>query len=289
MSDIKLTFKVNNIDPEGCRDLYIVYPDHVPHKITAQYVQVTNDDKYVLSYYEHGLEGEVPCFTELLFLNGEWSKSPFHKEYDDYEFVPYDEKLSKSIIEQLPEYLYFKIIVDGETKGDKYVITKKVEDEEPLENTGATVIQSKNNTYYMVLLTNGGENIVSKYPSNAIYRIDFPFPAYSLKGVSSHRLREMSNDDDINYGIDFNELEYVHQGLPVNVRRVIADYLENETPDNFDVTKLPVLEVNSKDSENYRIHFISCPCVEMFNEMYKSDKVYVDYDMKVSSFFYIDS
>ncbi len=271
------------------KEMYIVYPNHNPRLITPKFVDVTVDDKYVLSYVDNVGEDEVVTFTELLFLDGEWYKYPFHKEnYENYEFKEFDKQLSDSIIEQLPKYLYFRMLIGDSKKGDIYVPKEGKEENEvnePLVDTGATIVREKNNNYCMVLLANGGENIVSKYPSNDTYIIDFPFPVYSLKSVSSHRFRENDQTIDPNYNVDFRELEYEHRELPKNVRNSIADYLKKETAGSFDVTKLPMLEINTPDEEKYLVNFISCPNVEFFNEMYNADKVYVDYDMKVTSFY----
>ena len=270
---------------KGNKEISIVYPNHVPSRATPKFVDVTVDDKYILSYVEHTDDGDVVGFTELIFIDGEWSKCPFHKEkYEDYEYREFDKALSDSIIEQLPNFLYFRILVNG-MKGDIYTPRIKSVDNEPLEDTGAVVVREKNNNYYMVLLANGGENIVSKYPGNDNYIIDFPFPVYSLKGVSSHRLRETTQEKDINYDDDFRELEYEHGELPSDVRKTIVDYLKNETAGSFDVTKLPILEINTPDEVKYTVCFVSCPSIDLFNDMYNADKVYVDYDMRVTSFY----
>lgn len=282
MSDEKVTSGIEEIGHSSNRELKFVYPDHVAHSIIAQYVQVTNDDKYVLSYIENDDDVKEPCFTELLYYNGEWSKYPFHKNYNEYVFKEFDQELSDSIIENLPEFMFFKMIVDGSSKGDIYVPKK---DDEQLEDTGAIVVKSKNNNYFMILLANQGDSIVNKnLESGEKYDFNFSYPLYSLKGVSSHRLRKLSNNVDVNYDLDYNELEYIHEGIPESVRKAISDYLEKDSALFFDIRTLPILEI-TKGNETFNVGFISCSNKDILDEVNKSEKIYVDYDMKILSLY----
>lgn len=268
------------------RNMYIVYPNHVHHRIKAEYARETVDEKYILKYIDYDRDG-ASFVTELLYLDGEWSKCPFDINNDsEFEYKEFDQELSDSIIEQLPKYMYFRMLVNGKKKGDIF-IPQKLEFDSDLQlmGTGAKIIQSNNNTYYMILYTNGGENIVSKKSSLGTYDLDFKFPTYSLKGVSSHRLREMRQEDDVNYNIDYKELEYFNDDLPDDVRKIVSGFLKNDTKDNFDVTKLPMINVVSQEGKEYNIWFVSCSDDVLFDQSYKADKIYVDYDMKISSFY----
>jgi hypothetical protein len=265
------------IDIKRARKLDIVYPDRKNHNIIAEYVQKTKDGKYVLSYLEFYKEELLESFTELNYIDGEWSKNPFHLDYDEYEFEPFDKELSDSVIAQLPKRLFFKIQIKSDSK-DKVEVPKEEVVEEKVVSTGAQVIKSHDEkNLYMVLPVNEGESVIDK--SN--FNFDFPFPVFSLLGNTTHDINYNNSRDDINYEHRYEEEMYLRDELSVTTRRVVKEYLENDTETKFDLRELPILEVDGNDGQK-NICFISCPNIDLYNDIYKADKLFVDSDMPTS-------
>jgi hypothetical protein len=264
------------IDIKRARKLNIVYPNHKNHNIIAEYVQTTKDGKYVLSYLEYYRDELLENYTELNFIDGEWAKHPFRLEYDEYEFEPFNKELSDSIIEQLPDRLFFRIRIKGDDK-EIADLPEKVA-EEQMASTGAQVIKAhEEKNLYMVLPVNEGESVIDK--SN--FNFDFPFPVFSLLGNTTHDVNLNNSRDDINYESKYEEEMYLRDEISVTTRKVVKEFLEKDTDDKFDVKELPILEVAGRN-EQKNICFISCPSIDLYNDLYKGDKLFVDIDMPVS-------
>lgn len=263
------------IDLRRAKKLDIIYPDQKIHNIIVEYVEKTKNGKYILNYLEYSGEELTRCFTELNYIEGEWYKNPFHMDYEEYDFEPFDKELSDSIIEQLPQKMNFRILISPDNKEKKDVIENKPVIEEKV-SLGAPIVKSrKYKNLFMVLPTNDGATFIDKKNFN----FEFPFPVFSYLGETYHDININNSRDDINYDASYNEEMYLRDELSVSTRKVIAEYLKNDTSDVFDTKKLPILEIERED-ENINICFITCPSIDLYNSVYKADKLFVDLDVE---------
>ena len=145
-------------------------------------------------------------------------------------------------------------------------------------STGAQVISSHDEkNLYMVLPVNEGESVIDK--SN--FNFDFPFPVFSLLGNTTHDINLNNSRDDINYEHKYEEEMYLRDELSVTARKVVSNFLEKDTETKFDVRELPILEVEGQSGQK-NICFISCPSIDLYNDIYKAEKLFVDIDMPVT-------
>lgn len=285
MGDVLLNPNNKEINVEDQKQFNIVYPDRKVHPSIAMYVQETVDGKYILNYLELHKGQKVPSFTELLFVDGEWAKNPFHKDYEAYTFKPFDEELSNSIVEQLPNYMYFKVQIKPDAKDESIVYdNKKEEILTPIKNNSLSNVKDSTNYLFMVLLANDGECRIDKLPNGGKYDFNFPFPVFSLPYPQKHEAYSTCATD-VNGELTFDEHEYPCEELPIDVRREVADYLQNHTDTHFDVRNLPVFCYNAKDGRKYEICFVSCSSLELFNEVYRAEYLDVDIQMELSNRF----
>ena len=258
---------INNIN----RRINLMLPYKDPHIVYVQYVEVTKDGKYVLSYLEKNNGNVTPNFTEIINIDGQWYKSPFHLEYDKYDFEEFDSELSKKIINELPDNMKMRIVINDDRKKVNYdeESDKKLE----INSLGAIEIVNKvEQDLYYVLIPNSTEDIISKED----YPYSFPFPAFSIEGKTNHINADY--EDDTNKDVDFNELEFSRYGLSNNTRKKISEFLQKQD----DVTRignLPVLELEDEE-DKLKIHFINCPEITTFNDIYKAKSLFIDCDME---------
>ena len=256
----------NNIN----RRINIIMPYSDPIIAYVQYVQTTKDGKYVLSYLEQRRGNITPNFTEITNINGQWYKNPFHLDYENYEFEDFNDELSKKIINELPENMKIRIVINDDRK--------KINSEENNNNTielnslGTIEITDKvDQDLYYVLISNSSEDIIN---NNDFYPYDIPFPSFAIEGKENHLNADY--EDDSNKGIDFNELEFSRYGLSVKFRKEITEFIKNQNS-IVRINDLPVLELED-DDERLRVHFINCPEIITFNNLYKAKSLFIDCD-----------
>lgn len=273
------------IDTDKLRRIDIIYPNHRAHHIIPQYVQTTKDGKYILNYLETFRGNVVPLFTELIFVEGEWAKNPYHKEYVEYDFEPFNQELSDSILEQLPEQMYFKIIISADKKAYDLKEDKQTEEREPVVEVN--VVETHNNSesldenenlYYMVLLANYEESKIKKDTNAGKYNFEIPFPVFLLPYVVTHEANSTNPSDDINSYLTFNQNEYTRGEIPVSVRRAISRYLSNKTPNEFDINGFPLFNFIAENGKKYTICFVSCSDIVTYDTIYKSESLCTDID-----------
>lgn len=263
-----------NININKSRKLNILYPDYKLHPIIAEYVQVTENEEYVFSYLELRNGKLVPCFTELVFLDGEWYKNPFHKEYEEYKFKSFDEELSNDIIVQMPQQLHFRISLGPSSKFydlepvESESLTSKVDNIEESEKVP--------NYLYMVLIANDGDSYIDKHLDGKEYNFDFTFPVFGLPINVKHEAYSTDSKSDINSDVEYQQNEYSKEELPISVRREVVDFLKRDTSEKFDIRDLPIFEYTTQNGEEYSICFVSCSNLDLFNEIYKSQNVLTD-------------
>lgn len=264
-------------DLRRAKKLDIIYPDQKVHNAIAEYVEKTKDGKYILNYLEYSGEELIKCFTELNYIEGEWYKSPFHLGYEEYEFEPFDKELSDSIIKQLPQKMNFRILISPDNKEKNEIVEKPIVEEKV--TLGAPIVKSREDkNLFMILPTNTGASLIDKEGFN----FEFPFPVFSYLGETYHDENKNNSRDDINYDASYSEEMYLREELPVSTRKIIADYLKNDTSDVFDTKDLPILEVETSTG-NIDICFVTCPNIELYNNVYKADKLFVDMDVENDS------
>lgn len=248
------------------KNISLVYPDRTIHNVLSLYVLETTDGKYVFNYFDVTDGGEfLPSYTELSFINGEWCKNPFQKKYEEYDFKPFDEKLSNRIISELPTMMYSRI---------------KISDDSKKEDVSQRSIKEHN--LYLVLLSNDGESTIRKHSQGDSYNFSFPFPAFvQLLGTSYHK--DIDVVDNVNKGISFEQIDYEKRVIPANVRSEIKSFLTDETDEVFDIRDLPIFEYNTNSGEKYSICFISCPSLDMFVDASDAESISVDKDMALPS------
>ena len=252
------------------RRINLMMPYGTSRTIEAQYVQLTKDGKYILNYLEKKGNDVTPNFTEIINVNGEWAKFPYHLAYDEYEFEDFDSNLSERIINELPDNMRVKIIIND----DKKVVNNLEDNKNKVEisSIGTTEIASKvEQDLYCLLLPNSHNESISK---NDYYPYDFMFPIFSLEGKGNHL--DVDYEDDVNKGVEFSEIEFSRFGLSVDSRRNITNFLKSQN-DVVRIDDIPTLEFEDEE-ELLRIHFINCPELSIFNNMYKTKSIYIDCD-----------
>lgn len=236
------------------KSINIMYPNGKAHPIKVQYVQVTNDGKYVLSYLDFSCGNYVPSFTEIFKENDVWYKNPFHYNYDDYTFEDFNSELSDKIIEELPNIIRLRVRINDDRKKVDIPVVENQSIEE-VNNFGAKEIVDKEKIEaYFVLFANGGNDTID----NKSYPLDFPFPAFSIEGHNN------------------NEIELSRCGISNNARKEVCDNLSKNV--SITISSLDPQEIDTPQ-EKYVIHFVSCPNFEIFNEIYKAKTLNVDYDL----------
>lgn len=246
------------------KNMSIAFPDGSIHPIIAQYIQVTKNGKYILNYLERKYNMLVPSFTEIIKVNNEWGKNPFHDDYDEYEFEEFDSELSNQIMSELPNSMRFKIKIND----DRKVVTKIDNNTNNIEinSHGATEISDNiENNIYCILINNDG---------NIVY--DFPFPSFCIEGKNNHV--SVNYENDVNNGVEFNEIEFSRCGLSVSTRKKITEYLKKQ------LSFSKILDIQTVDIKNdyidecYRIHFVECPDLATLSTLYKAKQLNVDCD-----------
>lgn len=227
------------------RDIFILFPDGKVRPIKAQYVQITKNGKYVLNYLEKNYNNLIPSFTEIIKVDNEWGKNPFHDKYEEYEFLPFNRELSESIINELPNQLKFKIRINDDRKDID--VSKKLD------------ISSIENNIYYVLTTEDN--------------LDIPYPVFTISGKNKHS--SINYEDDVNKDADFNEIEFSRFGLSTSDRNKIKDYLNNKSG----YINLSSIEIeNDSTKEKYRVNFVLCPDIISLSNVYRAKSLYVDYE-----------
>lgn len=285
MSDIlsKLE-KELNIDFSKGRKVGLVYPSRTVHPALALNVQTTKDGRYVLNYIDFYGDVVSKLYTELNFIDGEWANKPFHRNYDDYEFNPFDQKLSDDILSQLPKQLFFRIKLDNDKKSYDIGYEKKEEEkvleekvtEEGLVNDNAS---NKETLLYMVLIANDGESSINKNIDGGEYNFDMPFPVFSLPYEIEHNAHTTDPMGDVNSDLSFKQNEYLKAEIPMSVRRDVSDFLANDTEAKFDIKYLPIYEYIDQNNHKYVICFVSCNDIHTYSEIYKAESLCTDIDM----------
>ena len=262
------------LDENKNREINIIYPNGNSHHIITQYVQKTNDGKYVLNYLDLIRDDYIPSFTEIIKIDGEWAKNPFHDNYEEYDFEDFDNDLSKEIIKELPDNLKIRIrIMDDRKKINEKTLTTNSKLD--INVIGTKEITNKiTKEVHCVLVANDGNDKINK---NYNYLIDFPFPVFSLDGKIKHN--EYIIENDPNSGLEFEEFELSRIGLSNNIRKNITNLL-NKAGDIIDISYLPTLEsYDDITKEKYIISFVPCPNYDIFSEIYKSKCVRIDSEM----------
>lgn len=267
------------------RKVAIVYPNYVVHPIIAEYVQETEDGKYILNYVDLYRNICLPSFTEIAFINGEWAKSPFHKNYDEYKFKSFNQDLSDQIIRQLPDNLFFRILVKTDNnKNREYELREKRDFQEDISKAvGARVINDspseQTHFLYMILPVNDKESSIRKTVDGVEYNFEMPFPIFTLPYEVSHNAYESTSYDDINCDLIFDQNEYSRGEVPTNVRKAVQEFLKNRTGESFDVRSLPIFEHVEPNGVKYVICFISCADIKKYDDLYNAESVATDKDM----------
>ena len=255
----------NNIN----RRINIIMPYSDPIIAYVQYIQTTKDGRYILNYLEQRRGNISPNFTEITKIDGKWCKSPFHLDYEDYEFEAFNNELSKKIISELPDNMKIRIIINDDRKKINHEEEKnKIE----INSLGVTEIIDKiDQDLYYVLISNSSEDIIN---NNDYYPYELPFPSFALEGKDNHL--NANYESDSNKGIDFNELEFSRYGLSLSFRKQITDFIKNQK-NVIRINDLPTLELED-DDEKLRVHFINCPEISTFNNIYKAKTIFIDCD-----------
>ncbi len=264
------------------RKIAIVYPDHVIHPIIAEYVQMTEDGKYILNYVDLYKSRCTPSYTELSFINGEWAKCPFHKSYDEYKFKIFDQTLSDDIIKQLPENLFFRILIKDSNK--EYELREKRDTQEDINKTlGAKVVGNspleQTHFLYMVLPVNDKESSIRKNADGVEYNFEMPFPIFTLPYEVSHNAYESTSYDDINCDLIFDQYEYSRGEVPESVRKAVQEFLKNRPGETFDIRSLPIFEHTEPNGVKYVICFVSCADIKKYDDLFNAESVATDKDM----------
>lgn len=259
---------VNNIN----KRINIIMPYTDPVIAYVQYVQTTKDGKYILNYLEKKNGNYTPNFTEIMNVDGKWYKKPFHLDYEEYDFEDFNKEISNRIIEELPENMKIKIIINDDRK--KISTVEESNNKIEINSLGATEIVDKidQDLYYVLIPNTSGDIIDNK----DYYPFDFPFPAFSIDGKTSHSYAFYSNNT--NKDLDYNELEFSRYGISINVRKKINEYIQNlssPTP----INDLPVLEFE-EDNARLKIHFVNCSEIIALTNTYKAKSIYIDCDIE---------
>lgn len=251
----------NNVN----REIRIIYPGGLDHIIKAQYVQVTKDGRYVLNYLESRRGNYVPSFTEIINIDGKWSKSPFHYKYEEYDFLEYDRELSDKIISELPDKMKIRIKIADDRKDNKSF-------EDLINNHGAKEItsNSKNDIYY-ILFPNKDDD---KIDLGSFYPFGLPFPTFAYIGKRNHS--DVMYNDDINSNLDYSEVQLSKYGLSLENRNKITEYLKS-LKDIISIKEIPPFEIkNEWTNENGKVHFVNCSNLDMFGTLYKTKNIFLD-------------
>ena len=253
-------------------------PGNIRKHIIVKNVETTVDGKYVLEYYynDNGMIKED--YTEIIFTNGRWAKYPFRKDYNTYNFNIHDEETSKRIISELPRDMRVKISVFDDKERKPKVIPELIR-EMLLQETGAVVVKDKsvNKQVYMVLLANDGNHSIIAKNENSFYQFNYPFPVFSFSSDSLHSTDSNSSNNDENYGIEYNQKEFIRDDISTEARKSVSEFLENQE-NLIDITKLPILDVVNNKNEVISICFVSCPNLTMFDNIYKSSSLSIGCD-----------
>ena len=253
----------NNVN----REIRIIYPGGLNHIIKAQYVQVTKDGRYVLNYLESRRGNYVPSFTEIINIDGKWSKSPFHYKYEEYDFLEYDRELSDKIISELPDNMKIRIKIADDRKENKSF-------EDLINNHGAKEItsNSKNDIYY-ILFPNKDDD---KIDLGSFYPFGLPFPTFAYIGKKNHS--NVMYSDDLNGNLDYNEIQLSKYGLSLDNRTKITDYLKSRNG-IININELPTFEINNSwTNDKGKVHFVNCSNLDMFGALYKTKNIFVECD-----------
>lgn len=253
------------------KSMNIIYPDG-KHAIKAQYVQLTKDGKYILNYLESKRGIEEPSFTEIDKIGDEWVKNPFHSNYEEYEFEDFDAELSSRIVQELPENLKIRIRINDDRKDLTHL--KENSNIEVSTNGAKEIVDKSVKDIYLIVMANEGDDSIN--PENG-FIYDFPFPSFEIEGKAKHN--DESYSDDVNEGLSFEELVFSRCGLAFDSRNKINNCLSSFSG----ITKIadiPNLDVNGElANETYRVHFIQCPDINVFNEIYKAGSINIDCEM----------
>jgi hypothetical protein len=252
------------------RRINIIMPYHDPIIAYAQYVQKTKDGKYVLSYLQKHKDDIIPNFTEIINIDGQWYKSPFHLDYEKYDFEEFNSELSKEIIDALPDNMKLRIIFN-----DRKIIKSEEENINKVEinSLGATEITDKvEQDVYYTLIANSSEDIIK---NDDYFPYDFPFPAFAIEGKDNHINADY--EGNTNKDVEFNELEFSRYGLSVGFRKEIVDFIKGNNV-VIRINDLPILELED-DDEKVRVHFVNCPEITTFNSIYKAKSLFVDCEL----------
>lgn len=278
----------SDIDVNKLRKINFVYPGFIKHPVVASDVRMTKDGRFVLTYYEIKKNVLFLDYTEIVNSNGEWGRYPFKKSYDSYEFLEYDKDFSNHIVEELPQDLKFKVFVrKGSKEGNAHVINNERAYNDVLDQTGSEVVNDDDNVryLYMVLLATEGDKYLVKQEDDLYYKFDFPFPIFSLPYEIYHEPNKNDSNLDENYNVGYTQEEHEREDLPVSMRRLIKQFLEEQEGNKIDITGLPILEIpNDETGERIRICFVSCPNLALFSDVYKADSLSVDKDVEKNSF-----
>lgn len=261
------------IDIMKCRNVQIIYPDRNIHNVIPLFVQETVDGRFVLNYLEFAGKMLVRQYTEINYIEDEWSKKPISLDYSKFVFKDFNREISDSIIKQLPEQMIFRIYI----RPDQIAI-KKADGGSVVEatNVGAKVVKAQDEKdVFMVLPSNSGEDGIEKQS----FDFEFAFPAFGYLGNTDHDINENDSRFDINYDCKYSEQMFLREELPMSVRRTVASFLKEGDSDTISIKELPILSVH-EDDKLTNICFISCSDIPLYSDIYRADKVFIDNDME---------
>jgi hypothetical protein len=268
---------VNDFKTANLKKIDFVYPGGIKRSVIVQDILMTKDGRYVLEYLEYKNGKLVPDYTEIIESDNIWWRYPFKKRLSSYDFVDFELDDSNRLIDKIPNEVRFKVFVKKETKEGKtnYVNNEFVNDT-LLDMTGSSVSRKDNKYVFMVLLATDQNNKMVKKEGNLYYKFDFPFPTFSFPLEVDHEAFKNSSLVDENYDSSFKQDEYTKENISMSIRRAVSEFLNDQDGEVIDITKLPVLEVQNDDGDKIKISFVSCPNLNLFNEIFKAESLLVD-------------
>lgn len=249
------------------REVDITYPDGSVHHVIVYQANVTNDGRIVISYYDVSNDMQ-DSFTEIIAVNGEFQKNPYHNNWEYYErcFRPFDRELSDQIILALKEKVktYKPIPELNETKAEENE-TKTLE--EPVDPPNRQEIHYINS----VIFANAGGSMVNMYPTtyeNGLLKKQ----KYNLYNGTTFF------GNPYTYTIANSRMErYAKLDINENDKKVIIDTLINYFGENFDISSIPdMLKIKINSRKSFMIDFSSCDNWQHFNRVKDSDSISID-------------
>ncbi len=222
----------------------IVDSSNVSREAIVYRVDITMGGTIVISYYDIE-NNNTNSFSEIIYRDGTWCKTPYHLKWEEYVFRPYNEEISNEIINELE------------------VIEELVPKIKPLKQEKAIPKEPKE-IVNLVMYANEDESTVNLKPELEEYKYNLDI----LTSFFDKGFIDINNQKQI-----FKRIDISNQDKQDIINYMLRYYFKDN---KLDISNTSSFSVKTTSGVNYLVNLSSCANSSLFFQVLNASSIEID-------------